>query len=217
MTIGAANLTPADAERLRQCVVGDGVAVFPADTVYGVCCDPDSDAAARRLYALKGYSPSPTPARAAAVMFFALELALETLTELHDAEQAALDRLLPGPVTLLLPNRTGRFAPACGPDPATIGVRVPRLPDPLAPLRSVGVAVMQSSANLHGQPDARVLAAVPTAILSGADLVLDGGELPGVASTVIDLRAYAARGQWHVVREGELSTAAVRSLLSGSI
>ena len=52
---------------------------FPADTVYGVCCDPDNEEAARRLYALKG-RPS---ARACAVMFFALDDALELLDDLH--------------------------------------------------------------------------------------------------------------------------------------
>lgn len=205
-------LTTADAERLQACVAGGGVAIFPTDTVYGICCDPDGEAAARRLYDLKGRPPE----RPAAVMFFALEPALDALGDLHDAERAALQTLLPGPVTVLIPNRARRFAPACGPDPATVGLRVPRLPETLAPLRAVGVPVMQSSANLSGQPDARTLADVPPAMRAGADLVLDGGELPGVPSTVIDLRDYAARGTWQVVREGSLSSAAVESLLGGS-
>ena len=94
-------------------MAGGGVAVFPTDTVYGVCCDPEDEQAARRLYELKG-RPA---ARPAAVMFFALEPALETLPELRDAERAALQALLPGPVTLLLANRALRFAPACRTDP----------------------------------------------------------------------------------------------------
>ncbi len=116
-----------DAERLEECIAGGGVAVFPTDTVYGVCCDPDSEQAARRLYALKG-RPA---ARPAAVMFFALEPALETLPELQHDERAALQALLPGPVTLLLANPALRFAPACRTDPATLGLRVPRLPERL--------------------------------------------------------------------------------------
>src|SRR5271169_6444421 len=86
--------------RLEQCVAGGGVAVLPTDTVYGVCCDPEDEHAARRLYALKG-RPA---ARPAAIMFFALEPALEMLGELHHDERAALKVLLPGPVTLLLAN-----------------------------------------------------------------------------------------------------------------
>jgi L-threonylcarbamoyladenylate synthase len=201
---------PADARSLEACLADGGVAVFPADTVYGLCCDPGNERAVRRLYELKG-RPAERPA---AVMFFALEPALSTLSELRDAERAALRALLPGPVTLLLPNPRLRFGPACGPDPATLGLRVPRLPARLAALRSVARGAMQSSANLSGGSDARRLTDVPESLRAGADLVLDGGELPGTPSTVIDLRDYQAAREWRVVREGALGEEAVRRLLA---
>jgi L-threonylcarbamoyladenylate synthase len=204
------SLDARDARRLEECLTDGGVAVFPADTVYGVCCDPDDERAVRRLYELKG-RPAERPA---AVMFCAIELALSALGELRDGERAALTALLPGPVTLLLPNPRRRFGPACGPDPATLGLRVPRLPARLAALRAVGRPAMQSSANLSGGVDARRLADVPESLRAGADLVLDGGELPGTPSTVIDLRDYQAAREWHVVREGALSRDAVRALLA---
>jgi L-threonylcarbamoyladenylate synthase len=204
------NITEQDAQRLQQCVAGGGVAVFPTDTVYGICCDPDDERAARRLYELKG-RPA---ARPAAVMFFALVPALAALEELALDERDALAALLPGPVTLLLANPVQRFAPACRVDPATLGLRVPRLPEHLAALGGVGLPVMQSSANISGQPDARTLAQVPQSMRDGADLVLDGGELPGTPSTVIDLREYSAQRCWHVLREGALSRAAIREALT---
>lgn len=188
------------ADRLHDCVTGGGVAVFPSDTVYGLCCDPDNEEAARRLYALKG-RPS---ARACAVMFFSLDDALEQLDDLHDSERDALDALLPGPVTLLLANRSQRFAPACRVDPATVGLRVPELTGALESLRRVGVPVLQSSANLSGDSDARMLEQVPERIREGADLVIDGGELPGTPSTVIDLRDLDEERRWYVLREGAL-------------
>jgi L-threonylcarbamoyladenylate synthase len=199
-----------DARRLEECLAGGGVAVFPTDTVYGVCCDPEDECAVKRLYELKG-RPAERPA---AVMFFALEPALSTLSELRDAERAALTALLPGPVTLLLPNPGLRYRPACGPDPGTLGLRVPRLPAQLAALRAVGRPAMQSSANLSGGADARQLTDVPESITAGADLVLDGGELPGTPSTVIDLRDYQSSCEWRIVREGALSTVAVERLLA---
>jgi len=198
-----------DAERLRECVATGGVAVFPTDTVYGVCCDPDDEAAAQRLYELKGRPP----ARPAAVMFFALEPALRALGDLSDAERRVLQALLPGPVTLLIENRSGDFAAACRTDPATLGLRVPWLPAGLRALAQIAEPVMQTSANRSGEPDARTLADVPRSLRDGADLVLDGGALRGTASTVIDLREYEARGEWHVLREGALATEAVRELL----
>jgi L-threonylcarbamoyladenylate synthase len=199
-----------DVDRLKQCIAGGGVAVFPSDTVYGVCCDPENERAAQRLYELKG-RPA---ARPAAVMFFALEPALAALPELPDGERCALQVLLPGPVTLLLANRAQRFAPACRMDPATLGLRVPRLPLHLQALGAFAGPIMQSSANLSGQPDARSLEQVPDSIRVGADLVLDGGELPGRSSTVIDLRDYDASQRWHVLREGALSSAEVQRMLA---
>jgi L-threonylcarbamoyladenylate synthase len=202
-------LVSEDAERLKRCLADGGIAVFPSDTVYGICCDPDNEGAARRLYGLKGRSST----RACAVMFFSLVAALEELRELTQAERAVLEALLPGPLTLLLANRELRYTAACRSDPSTLGLRVPRLPDHLTALCEVSRPLMQSSANRSGEPDARTLDEVPASLLEGADLVLDGGELPGVASTVIDLRDFPAEGRWHLLREGALARAHVQEML----
>jgi L-threonylcarbamoyladenylate synthase len=198
-------LTERDAETFARCISVGGVAVFPADTVYGLACEPDLDDAVERLYRLKGRRPD----KPAAVMFFALDLALAALPELGDATRGAVTRLLPGPFTLLLPNPSGRFPLACGPDPTTLGLRVPDLPA----LASVRWPVLQSSANAAGGPDARRLDEVPEPIRRAADLVLDGGELPGTPSTVVDLRPYESTGDWAVLREGAVTRDEVRRRL----
>jgi L-threonylcarbamoyladenylate synthase len=46
---------------------------------------------------------------------------------------------------------------------------------------------MATSANLHGGPDPRRLGDVPEEIREGCGALVDGGELPGVPSTVVDL------------------------------
>ncbi|MDP1850695.1 MAG: L-threonylcarbamoyladenylate synthase [Solirubrobacteraceae bacterium] len=183
--------------KFEACIAGGGVAVFPADTVYGLACDPTSRAAVARLYALKG-RPADKPA---AVMFFSLERALAALPELGPRTRAALEALLPGAVTLLLPNPLARYPLACGHDPWTLGLRVPA-PGVLA---DVSVPVMQSSANLSGGADPRSVEEVDRAVRDGADLVVDGGPLPGTPSTVVDLRAYGSHGAWEVLREGAVA------------
>lgn len=201
----------ADGATFERCIAVGGVAVFPADTVYGLACDPQSLTAVRRLYLLKGRAP----AKPAAVMFFERDLALAALPELGVRTRTALERLLPGAITLLLPNPARRFALACGADPGTLGVRAPALPEPLAALAAVCRPVLQSSANRAEGPDARRLADVPEAIRAGADLVIDGGELPGTPSTVVDLRGYEADGTWEVVRKGAMPSQRIEAALAG--
>ena len=157
-------LGAADAETFARCIQVGGVAVFPADTVYGLACEPDTREAVERLYALKGRRPD----KPAAVMFFDRSLALEALPELPRRTRALVERLLPGGVTVLLPNPLRRFPLACGPDPETLGLRVPALDGPLRNLAGVAWPVLQSSANRAGGPDARRLDEVPEAIRRGA-------------------------------------------------
>jgi L-threonylcarbamoyladenylate synthase len=202
-------LTTGDAETFSRCIAVGGVAVFPADTVYGLACEPDLDDAVERLYALKGRRPD----KPAAVMFFARDLALAALPELGQRTRAALEVLLPGAVTLLLPNPARRFPLAGGGD--VLGLRVPALPPALAPLTGVRWPVLQSSANHAGGADARTLDEVPEPIRREADLVLDGGELPGTPSTVIDLRAFETTRDWVIVRDGALGRDEVHDRLAG--
>jgi L-threonylcarbamoyladenylate synthase len=187
-----------DAETFARCIAVGGVAVFPADTVYGLACEPDTREAVERLYALKGRRPD----KPAAVMFFDPELAFAALPELEPRTRSLLERLLPGGITALLPNPLRRYPLACGPDPHTLGLRVPALHSDIGALAEMRWPVMQSSANVSGGYDAQRLDEVPEEIRRRADLVLDGGELTGTPSTVVDLRRYELDGIWAVLREG---------------
>ena len=198
-------MTADDVETFERCISVGGVAIFPADTVYGLATEPDSREGVERLYRLKGRAPD----KPAAVMFFQLDAALAALPELGERTRAAVERLLPGALTLLVPNPARRYPLACGPAPERLGLRVPLLEGQLAPLSAVSWPVLQSSANRSGAPDASRLADVDEELRAGVDLILDGGELPGTPSTVVDLSAYESDGSWEVVREGAVPQEAV--------
>src|SRR3954471_18450873 len=151
-----------------------GVALFPADTVYGLATEPDSREGVERLYRIKGRRPD----QPAAVMFFDLELALAALPELGERTRAAVERLLPGAVTLVLPNPARRYPLACGPVPERLGLRVPLLGGVLEPLGAARGRFLQASATPSGGPDARRLTDVGERIRARVDMQLDGGELP---------------------------------------
>lgn len=195
------------APAFERCIRAGGVALFPSDTIYGLACDPDNAAAVRRLYELKGRPP----AKASAVMFFDLGAALASLPELGNRTRTALQALMPGGVTALLANPLRRYPLACGEDPGTLGLRIVSVPA----LDGVTVSVMQSSANLSGGPEARRLEEVAAAVREGVDLAIDGGELPGTASTVVDLRTFEADGSWSVLRTGAVGEGALQAALGG--
>jgi L-threonylcarbamoyladenylate synthase len=197
----------ADAAAFERCMAVGGVAVFPSDTVYGLACDAHNRVAVERLYTFKRRRLD----KPSAVMFFHRDLALAALPELGPRTRAVLTRLLPGPVTLLLRNPGGRFPLACGDDPSTLGLRVPVVPA----LAGVRWPILQSSANLAGGPEARRLEEVAEPIRRRADMLVDGGELPGTASTVVDLREYEDRQEWRVLRPGALGADALAAAIAG--
>lgn len=162
----------------------------------------------RRLYALKGRGETqPTALLAADV-----DVLLDAVPELRGLAGTIVTALLPGPYTLVLPNPGRRFRWLTGDRPETIGVRVPDLPpETQAVLEQVG-AVAATSANLPGGRDPRRLEDVPEELRAGAGAVLDGGELPGTPSTVLDLTG----PEPVVVREGAAPAAEALGRISSA-
>ena len=170
--------------------------VLPTDTVYGLCTRPD---AAATLTQLKGREENQPVALLAADV----ETLFDRVPELRD--RAGLVRaLLPGRLTLILPNPARRYDWLTGSRPDAIGVRVPELEGTVREIVARVGAVAATSANLHGRPDPRLLEEVPEEIRAAAVLV-DGGELPGTPSTVVDLTGPEAQ----ILREGAVPAAEV--------
>jgi L-threonylcarbamoyladenylate synthase len=180
--------------------------VLPFDTVYGLAAEAFHEESARRLYELKGRPPTQPTALVAA----SVEALLEAMPEL-DASLAW--HLLPGPLTLVVPNPRRRFPWLTGENPEALGVRVPDLVGATqSAVASVG-AVVATSANRPGEPDPHRLEDVPHEIRAGAAAVVDAGEVPGTPSTVVDVTGAEPR----ILREGAVATADVLRRLSSAV
>lgn len=163
--------------------LNDGkVVVLPTDTVYGLCVSPDREEPARRVSELKGRGNQQPIALVAAD----LELLFECVPELRGRSGLIALELFPGSYTLVFPNPARRYRWLTGDRPDTIGVRVPVLEGHGKQVLDRVGAVAATSANVHGGPDPKSVAEIPQEILNGVAEVVDAGELPGVASTVID-------------------------------
>ena len=170
------------------------VVILPTDTVYGLCASPYREEHVRRLYTVKG-RPETQPT---AIVANDVEMLFECVPELRGRAGVIARALLPGPYTLILPNPARRYRWLTGTRPDAIGIRVAELPDPAAQVLAAVGAVAATSANLPGGPEPARLEDVPPALHTAAAAVVDGGELPGTSSTVIDFTG----DEPHVLREG---------------
>jgi L-threonylcarbamoyladenylate synthase len=168
--------------------------LLPTDTVYGLCVSPDREEAVAQVYRLKG-RPEATPT---ALLCPDLDTLFECIPELDSRSAAYARALLPGAYTLVLSNPERRFGWLSGGVRDTIGVRVPVLEGVSREVIQRVGAVAATSANRHGGRDSWRLEDVPREIRDGCAAEIDGGELPGTPSTVIDLTGSAPR----ILREG---------------
>jgi L-threonylcarbamoyladenylate synthase len=186
--------------------VGDGgVAIFPADGLYGLACDPLDAEAIARIHRIKGRDDG----KPSAVLYFSPLAMRELVGDLGGPRtRAAVSALLPGPVTLVVANPEHRYPLACREDPSRLGLRLIG-----GPLAGASCPLFQTSANLSGEPPAASFTAIPAAIAGAVDLAIDGGELTGLPSTVVDLTAFEETGEWTVLREGALAAADLATIL----
>jgi L-threonylcarbamoyladenylate synthase len=199
----------ADAARaaLERSVADGGVAIFPADGIYGLACDPASAAAIERVHAIKGRGER----KPSAVLYFSPLAMRELLAGLGPRSRDAIAALLPGPVTLVLANPERRYPLACRDDPERIGVRLIE-----GPLAGAICPILQTSANRSGEAPPSAFADVDPMLLGAVDLAIDGGRLSGSPSTVVDLTAIEAGGPWRILREGGLPREELDRRLAGA-
>ncbi len=192
----------------REVLRDGGVAVIPTDTVYGLAAALDVPAGVEGLYRIKGRLRS----QPFQVLLFDPAQLAQTLADMPPGAAFAASALLPGPVMCIVPDPHGRFAAAAGDRPGSVGLRAPRGPHLLADL---GLPLVATSANVPGEAPPASLERVDAALRAGADVVLDGGELPGTSSAGVDLLGIDDGDPATLVRPGP-DPDAVRAALSGS-
>src|SRR5262245_60561967 len=189
---------------LEGCVGEGGVAIFPADTLYGLACDPLSAEAVERIHSIKGRDDG----KPSAVMYFSPLAMRELISALGERSRQAVSDLLPGPVTLVVANPEQRYPLASREDPNRLGVRLIA-----GPLSGTRTPIFQTSANRSEEPAPRSFDRIDEGVLAAADVAIDGGELLGAPSTVVDLSELDSSGRWEVLREGALPRGVIERIL----
>ncbi len=157
----------------------DGLVVYPTETVYGLGADALSEDAVMRVYEAKN-RPVGKPI---SVAVSDMEM-LAAIAVVDDAARAFIERFLPGPVTVILPAKSCLPAVLTG-GTGLVGIRWPDNEVALAIIARLDAPITATSANMSDDiPPTR-----PDEVSVPHDYLVDGGQLPGTPSTVVDLTA----------------------------
>jgi L-threonylcarbamoyladenylate synthase len=196
---------PAEAIELAvKALSGGDIIGLPTDTVYGLAADPFHTGASDRLFRLKGRPRSVE----LPVLVGNEEQALGLCTAVPAAARRLMRRYWPGPLTLVLPRRPDLEADL-GEEDATIGIRCPAHPVPLAICEQIG-PIATTSANRHAEPALTTAEEVSRSFGPELVLVLDAGVCDGLPSTVVDCTGEAPK----VLREGRLPREEIAATLT---
>ena len=175
----------------------DGVVLIPTETVYGLSCRFNSPAAVKRVSEIK--------LRKMGKKFIVLISSRSQLGDLglmmNRAADILADEFWPGPLTMILPDIRGN----------TLAVRysssvfINRLIDESGP-------IISTSANLSGQSTPALFSEIDKELLNRVDLAVNGGTLPGVPSTVLDVLQDSPR----ILRHGAIGFDDIISVLKKS-
>ena len=183
-------------------VKNGGLAVIPTDTSYAVICDAFNTAAITKLrMAKKQVSDLALPVAAGS---------LETIRGVANFSVAANDlacAFLPGSLTILTVAQDS-LSWNLGQPGTALAVRVPHHELALAVLSEIGPTVM-TGAQLAGEAAIQNVEQAQSALGELVDVYIDGGQLTGEISTVID----ATTDQIRLIRKGALTLAQIREAM----
>ncbi|MEX2028227.1 MAG: L-threonylcarbamoyladenylate synthase [Candidatus Curtissbacteria bacterium] len=164
-------------KKAAQVLKKGGVVIFPTDTVYGIGCLYDDKDAIRRIYRIKKRPPGqPFPYLVSNIK------QVEKLAVVTSLSRKLMDQYWPGGLTIILPSRHPELVSGS----KKIGFRMPDNQQVLSLIDRVGVPIIGTSANFHGQPSTASSTELDPKLRQQADFVIEGKSKMGTESTVID-------------------------------
>ena len=201
----AAVIVAADADGIAAAVAtlaAGWIVALPTETVYGLAADATDADAVAKIFTAKG-RPGFNPL----IVHVADLDAAGALVDINATARALAARFWPGPLTLVLPARTGNgIAPAVAAGLPTLAIRIPAHPVMQAVLRGVGRPLAAPSANASGSISPTTAAHVAASLGDRAPVIVDGGPTPGgLESTIVAV----AGDRVTLLRPGGIAAAAL--------
>ncbi len=179
-----------------------GIVVAPTETKYGLLTRSDDMSAVERLFSLKNRPTSQPTA-----IFLRSRTEIGIFGYESDISKRLADCFLPGPLTLVLKARPEYAGPIAV--KGKIGLRISSSPLIAALLNLRPFNLTATSANLSGEKEPRSVSEIAARLGDEVNLYLDGGELSGSVSTVVD----CSGNDYTVLRHGAISESRIKECL----
>ena len=174
-----------------------GIVIFPTDTAYGIGCRIDDEKAIEKLFSIRRRPVT----QATPVLVSGKEMAKRYILSLPErVERALMDEYWPGALTIILPARVERVPELVRGGTLTIGLRMPNHEIPLSIIERLGVPIIGTSANIHGNSTPYQLSDVDPVLFNLVDYIVPGVCSVKRESTVID----CVSDPWSIVRQGAI-------------
>ena len=170
-----------------------GVAIFPTDTAFAIGCRVDDENAVKRLFSIKQRSEQ----QAVPILVDGIEMA-KKYGEINDKVQNILNQFWPGALTVIVQKVESKISPLVLGMGNTVGLRQPNHEDCLEIIKEVGVPLIGTSANFHGNPTPYKTEDIDPELAKIVDGVLPGVCSVGLASTIVD----TTKNPWQILRQG---------------
>jgi tRNA threonylcarbamoyl adenosine modification protein (Sua5/YciO/YrdC/YwlC family) len=168
--------------RAAQTLRGGGVAVVPTDTVYGITCGINHHEAIRRIYALKNMDPK----KPLSILVNDMATIGRYARGVSTPAYRLMKRVLPGAYTFIF-EASPEVPKLMLRKRRTIGVRMPANPIALALLEELDEPLLSTSIRNPDDDFVNDPEEIERTLGDRVDVVIDGGVLLPVPSTVVDL------------------------------
>lgn len=184
-----------DTNRAVTILKEGGILIFPTDTAFGIGCRLDNTESIEKLFRIRKRPLTMAPP----VLFESIEMVKAYTKAIPSkVKDTLMQQYWPGALTIILPANVDKVPSLVRGGGMSIGTRIPDHEVALSLIRGVGVPIIGTSANFHGEPTPYEFKDLNPELLSLVDGVVEGVCKTKRESTVLD----CTREPWSILREG---------------
>ncbi|GAQ93988.1 L-threonylcarbamoyladenylate synthase [Thermodesulfovibrio aggregans] len=189
-----ADATKVNIKKVLEILENDGIIIYPTETLYGIGARFDSQIALKKIFEIKK-----RPKEKSFPLIVNLKNLNLVVESIPKEAQDLIEKFWPGPLTLLLPAK--KNLPEEITKDGKVAVRMPGDSFALRLIKESSFPITATSANLSGLPPADCIDTVVEYFKeTPVDLIIDGGKLPGIPSTIVDVTVKPPK----VIRKGAI-------------